>query len=92
MKEVLALLEKNYGVVVSIPAVSGISPWIQSQGVFGKNCSLLYNSGHGGFIVSTVGTWINTKEEARKYVEDLRLLHSFCDILNDKYKPLPIKG
>ena len=91
MKEVLALLKQNYGIEISIPTVSGLSPYIQSQGVFGKNCSLMYNSVHGGFMVSTVGTWINTKEDARQFAEDLHLLYSFCETLNEKYKPIPLK-
>lgn len=89
MKEAVALVKQNFGIEISIPTVSGISPWIQSQGIFGKYCTLAFRNDK--FEVSSNGMRLDTAD-AIAYAKDMTDLAGICDNLNALYKPLPLKG
>lgn len=82
MKELDEIKEK-YGVVVELPTVSGISPYIKSNGRL-KLASIAY-SHKRGFYVNASGTWLSA-EETREYTKSLLDAADIVDTLNRIYQ------
>jgi hypothetical protein len=81
MKE-LEWIKNMFGVEVEIPKVSGISPYIKSQGRL-KYVNIAYSS-KMGFYLNTSGVWIGA-EDAKIFSDNLIKCIDIINKLNSIY-------